>query len=158
MYAVRGLTVDGFGYNGVAVLSSHVIIAGNYIVSNGQAGDLFQGDAGVALYGSSLGSVALDGSATNNTVGGTDAGARNVISGNGIGVWISGPGATGNLVEGNYIGTDATGTTASWATPPATCTWRSAPRTTPSAGRPRGPVTSSRAATTVLVSPSTAQA
>ena len=47
----------------------------------------------------------------NNVVGGTTAAARNVISGNtGSGLRISGAGATGNRVEGNYIGVDATGT------------------------------------------------
>src|SRR5262249_11418462 len=49
---------------------------------------------------------------TNNTIGGTAAGAGNVISGNGRGVWISDPGTSGNVVQGNYIGTDATGTAA----------------------------------------------
>jgi len=45
-----------------------------------------------------------------NTVGGTAAGARNVISGNGsAGVAIGGSSASNNAVVGNYIGTDATG-------------------------------------------------
>ena len=49
--------------------------------------------------------------ATNNTIGGTDAGARNVISGNtGGGVVISG--GSNNQVQGNLIGTAADGTTA----------------------------------------------
>jgi hypothetical protein len=49
--------------------------------------------------------------APNNTVGGTVPEARNVISGNGgAGVEISGSAATGNLVQGNYIGTNAAGT------------------------------------------------
>ncbi len=44
------------------------------------------------------------------TIGGTAAGARNVISDNGnFGVWISGSGVTGVLVQGNFIGTDASG-------------------------------------------------
>ena len=51
------------------------------------------------------------GSASDVTIGGTAAGAGNIISANGnLGVWITGAGATGNVVEGNKIGTDATGT------------------------------------------------
>jgi hypothetical protein len=50
--------------------------------------------------------------APNNTIGGTTAGARNIISGNGCaGVEIFNAGASGNHVEGNFIGTDVTGTT-----------------------------------------------
>jgi hypothetical protein len=46
----------------------------------------------------------------NNTVGGTAAGAGNVISGNkGPGVQITNPGADNNKVLGNSIGTDVTG-------------------------------------------------
>jgi hypothetical protein len=49
--------------------------------------------------------------AANNTVGGTTAAARNIISGSlNDGVFINGAGSTGNVVEGNYIGTDPTGT------------------------------------------------
>jgi CSLREA domain-containing protein len=51
--------------------------------------------------------VAIDG-ANNNLIGGTTAAARNVISVNPTGVLMSG-GATGNTVQGNFIGTDVTG-------------------------------------------------
>src|SRR5262249_59106048 len=52
-------------------------------------------------------------SAAKNTIGGTAAGARNVISGNrGSGVLIGGVAATGNVLQANYIGTDVTGTRA----------------------------------------------
>ena len=45
-----------------------------------------------------------------NAIGGARPGDRNIISGNTtFGVSIDGVGATQNLVEGNYIGTDATG-------------------------------------------------
>src|SRR5262249_42952727 len=45
-----------------------------------------------------------------NTVGGSAAGARNVISGNTFaGVLLTGSGATGNSVQGNYVGTDISG-------------------------------------------------
>src|SRR5439155_9607678 len=49
-----------------------------------------------------------------NTVGGTIASARNVISGNTSsgGVTIGGSAASGNTVQGNYIGLNAAGTAA----------------------------------------------
>ncbi len=46
--------------------------------------------------------------ANNNTIGGTAAGEGNVISGNGTGMQLR-TGATGNVVQGNFIGTNATG-------------------------------------------------
>ena len=42
-----------------------------------------------------------------NVIGGTTAAARNIVSGNGIGVSIGG--GSFNTVQGNYIGTDVTG-------------------------------------------------
>ena len=56
--------------------------------------------------------VLIDAGASSNTIGGTTAGAGNVISGNtgdGIGVTAA---ARGNVIEGNYIGTNAAGTAA----------------------------------------------
>ena len=47
--------------------------------------------------------------AGNNTIGGTTAAARNIISGNGAGIHVAG-GATNLLIQGNYIGTNPTGT------------------------------------------------
>jgi hypothetical protein len=59
----------------------------------------------------------IDLQAGNNTVGGTVAGARHIISGNGLGspfdagvVVESTTGDSGNLIEGSYIGIDASGT------------------------------------------------
>ena len=52
-----------------------------------------------------------------NTVGGTTPAARNIISGSsGFSGVVVQDIATGNVVEGNYIGTDATGPSP-WATP-----------------------------------------
>ena len=50
-------------------------------------------------------------SSSNNTIGGTASGARNVISGNSSDVVILGlyEPAMNNIVQGNFIGTDATG-------------------------------------------------
>ena len=77
-------------------------IQGNYIGTNG---------TGSAALGNSDG-VFIDGS-SNNTIGGTAPGARNIIAGNESGnVFITGNGATGNLIQGNFIGTDASGTIA----------------------------------------------
>jgi hypothetical protein len=45
----------------------------------------------------------------NNTIGGTTAGARNVISGNGEAIVLH-SGVHDNTIQGNYIGTDPTGT------------------------------------------------
>ncbi len=61
--------------------------------------------------GNEFGGVALS-EAANNTVGGTVAGAGNVISGNDFnGVTINSPTATENRVQGNRIGTRADGLT-----------------------------------------------
>src|SRR5271166_3545244 len=79
------------------------LVAGNYI------GTDYTGT--VALKNGLVG-VEIAASASNNTIGGTAAGDCNVISGNsGAGVFIHGS-ATDNLVAGNYIGTDVTGTMA----------------------------------------------
>ena len=47
-----------------------------------------------------------------NTIGGTARGDGNVISGNTTGIYLLGPTTSGNLVQGNYIGLDPTGTSA----------------------------------------------
>jgi hypothetical protein len=71
------------------------------------------GAAGTNAIANAGGGVHFDLGATNNTVGGTVVGARNIISGNTAGgVFFNGAGTSGNLVEGNYIGTDITGTNA----------------------------------------------
>ena len=74
-------------------------ITGNYIGTDAfGTKDLGNTDQGVFI-----------GSAPNNTIGGTEAEARNVISGNDdAGVLVFN--AAGNKVLGNYVGTDATGT------------------------------------------------
>jgi CSLREA domain-containing protein len=76
-------------------------IRGNYIGTNAAGtGDLGNSSDGIQIW-----------NAPSNTIGGTAAGARNVISGNNNqGILISGAAATGNIVQGNYIGTDAAGT------------------------------------------------
>ena len=51
--------------------------------------------------------------ASRNIIGGTNTLARNVISGNSqYGLWMSDTNTTGNVILGNYIGTDASGSLA----------------------------------------------
>ena len=79
--------------NGVLITTSGNLVAGNTILTNGING------------------VELAGGASANTIGGTAAGAGNTIAVNGNdGVLITAAGTTANLVEGNFIGTDSTGT------------------------------------------------
>jgi len=65
---------------------------------------------GLEIYGCRIGVYMVSGQ--NNTVGGSTAAERNVISGSGTGVYIAHSGTDGNVVKGNYIGTNASGTAA----------------------------------------------
>src|SRR5262249_24714789 len=66
--------------------------------------------AGAPVPVSTIDGVKLFAGTTGNTVGGTAAGAGNLISGNGSsGVTVSDSGTTGNVVQGNDVGTDANG-------------------------------------------------
>ena len=49
--------------------------------------------------------------APDNTIGGTSAASRNIISGNGMGIYLSG-GVDGTTITGNYIGLDVSGSSA----------------------------------------------
>ncbi|MDA2936762.1 right-handed parallel beta-helix repeat-containing protein [Acidobacteria bacterium AH-259-A15] len=128
---VTGTVALGNSEHGVFVNASNntiggtVVGAGNIISSNGLDGVVInEGMTGVFVQGNFIGTDAtgnLDlgnassgvaiADASDNLVGGPVPGARNVISGNdGSGVAIFGSGATGNQVQGNYIGTDVNGT------------------------------------------------
>lgn len=87
---------------GVLIEGSGNTIQGNFVGTNTTGAALTNGQ-GVAVLGSS--------GAAHNTIGGTSPGARNVISDNVIGVFVSG-GTTGTSVEGNFIGTGPDGITA----------------------------------------------
>jgi titin len=75
-------------------------VAGNYIGTNA---------AGTADLSNTDG-VRIDSGASANTLGGTTTSARNIISGNTTGVFITGSTTTGNVVQGNWVGLNAAGT------------------------------------------------
>ena len=67
--------------------------------------------AGTAAIGNILDGMRIDQGTTGNTIGGTTASARNIISGNArFGILITDSGTSNNAVQGNYIGTDVNGT------------------------------------------------
>ncbi|MCA9215240.1 MAG: DUF4347 domain-containing protein, partial [Planctomycetales bacterium] len=97
--------IAGNDGNGILIKNSSTgtIITGNYIGTD-NTGTVDLGNAG---YG-----IEVDNSG-GNTIGGSTATTRNVISGNdngGISLWNVG--STLNVVQGNYIGVDVTGNTA----------------------------------------------
>lgn len=99
---VRGLVVRRFAGAGIQVTGSGATgnhIEGNYVGTN------TVGSAGAGNGGSG---IQVTSGASNNTIGGTAASARNVVSGNG-GHGILLHGVTGNTVQGNYAGTSADG-------------------------------------------------
>jgi hypothetical protein len=102
--ATIGGTVAGAGnlisansVNGIALETTGALVQGNLVGIDA---------ANTTTLGNGYG-IAADTGARVATIGGTSAAARNVVSGNvNIGIDILGPSA---LVEGNYVGVDATG-------------------------------------------------
>ena len=75
------------------------VIQGNYIGPD---------RTGLRAVGNKYEGIYMEGGSSNQ-IGGTNAGAGNLISGNGtVGIWFTN--TTLNVIQGNYIGTDATGT------------------------------------------------
>jgi len=119
----------GNGLNGILIIgASNNVVGGttsgtgNVISGNAggvgitsSTGNLVQGnfigtdESGTVDIGNLGDGVTIAGPASNNLIGGTSSGARNIISGNDSdGVRINNA-ATGNMVQGNYIGTDVNG-------------------------------------------------
>jgi hypothetical protein len=109
---VRGLVINNF--SGDAIDSpqdnsvTNIVLEGNFIGTDPTGRFARPNNIG----GSGTGAVTLSSPA--NRIGGTTTGARNIISGNiRMGVNLSADTSGGhNLVQGNFIGVDATGTNA----------------------------------------------
>ncbi|MEI9864658.1 MAG: hypothetical protein WDN00_08910 [Limisphaerales bacterium] len=118
--------VNGAGHNVIGGTSnnSRNVISGNaqygiWMSGSNTTGNVALGNyigtdalGGVAVSNAAGGVILTDGT-SGNLVGGTNAAARNVISGNvSAGLWIVGSGVCNNFIQGNFIGLDAIGTTA----------------------------------------------
>lgn len=86
---------------GILIQSNSNAIAGNFIGTDAAGTTAFQNDFdGIQILGGS-----------NNLIGGTAPAERNLVSGNGYnGIDIFGAGAAANIIQGNLIGTDLSGT------------------------------------------------
>jgi Right handed beta helix region/SdrD B-like domain len=98
---LAGLAVGNFKGNGVSINGNGNTVAANHVGVNAAGTAAWANTAiGINVYGN------------NNMIGGTVAGAGNVVAGNG-GVGISlGTASTGNTVAGNLVGVNAAGTAA----------------------------------------------
>jgi CSLREA domain-containing protein len=101
--SVRGLIINRFKFAAIIIESANDIrITGNYL------GTDVTGTVAAGLGQSATASITISNS-SNITIGGTSTSDRNIISGgngHGIGIFDGG----GIVIQGNYIGTDVTGT------------------------------------------------
>ncbi len=91
------------GYRGVFLaFNGEISVLGNRIGTNAAGTSAIPNTFGVQVFGVQVQS------GSGVTVGGTTARSRNLISGNGVGISVEQ--SSGNVVQGNWIGTDAGGT------------------------------------------------
>ena len=96
-----GNVISGAAKYSISEEASDNLIAGNLIGTDAGGSYAIANAIGMRMGG------------TGNTVGGTALGARNIISAaGGVGVQFDGAGVQDNVIAGNYIGTDITGTVA----------------------------------------------
>ena len=98
---IKGLAINRCPAYGLPVNGDDNTIIGNYIGTDA---------TGSSDVSTSYDGIVLGNGAENNTIGGPSEAERNVISAMGGGIRIFAAATTGNVIEGNYIGTDRTGT------------------------------------------------
>jgi hypothetical protein len=102
---ITGLAINNFSGNGIHLLGSGPgddAVYGNYIGTD---------VSGVHGMGNGASGILVE--SANNTIGGVGSQFANVISANDYdGITLSGSGATGNIIQGNDIGTNAGGSAA----------------------------------------------
>ena len=108
-------TIGGTSPNARDVLSANSF-SGVDIGFSGTTGNVVEGDYigvtadGAGALGNTYSGVNIYGGASGNLIGGTTPGSGDVVSDNSdYGVYISDDGTTGNVVEGDDIGTDSSG-------------------------------------------------
>ena len=97
---VKGLIINRFSSCGILIINH-----GGDTIKN-----CYLGTDASGTYDAGNGAKGIVVQASNNTIGGTSSGDRNVISGNGCGIQLYTSAASYNKILGNYIGTDYTGT------------------------------------------------
>jgi titin len=104
---INSLVINGFNNTGISITGAGAtgnLVTGCFLGTNASGTS--------AVPNTSAGMVITQG-ASNNVIGGTSPPARNLISGNaGNGMIIQQFGTNNNTVQGNFIGTDVTGTIA----------------------------------------------
>jgi len=98
---IRGLVVNRFGHAILLNVADDCVIAGNFLGTDA-SGTIDLGNTGNGVW------VFFGG---RNTIGGPDPADRNLLSGNLAGVDVQGASDT-TVIQGNFVGTDATGTVA----------------------------------------------
>ena len=119
IYAVAGASSN---FIGGTVTGARNVISGNtndgiYISDPGTGNLVVQGNYlgtdphGTSAIGNGLSGIGIWSNALNVLIGGTNARAPNLISGNGAGISVGGPGTGGVQIYGNYVGVASNGIT-----------------------------------------------
>ncbi|MBI4660705.1 MAG: hypothetical protein HY735_17855 [Verrucomicrobia bacterium] len=90
--------ISGNAFNGLVLGGTGNLVQGNLIGTDA---------TGTAALGNAASGI-ISADSSNNTIGGTNESARNIISGNYLGIFLSRR-ESGMVIQGNFIGTDVSG-------------------------------------------------